>query len=332
MSGLTKMAGLSEIQVTTWEKREKRPADAVSDNIPMLYKMRKNGGIKEINGGRVIYEPIRYAQNAYVQRIDPTEVITLGHNQTLTGFEYSPKIIVVPVMINALEKAQNRGDAEFLDLLEERNAIAEDSLMNNMELDLQGDGTGFGGKAFAGIRSYIVDTPSNGSYGGLARGSYSAIRNTAVNAPSTFTGATDASNIESRFRNVKNRLVRGTNRPDLALAGDTYFNAACDAMSAKLRFTTDKEMYEAGFDNVVIEGMTMVLAGGKVFSGFSRIASDRAYLITSKAMSLKMYKGFNFQPQPDRVAINQLVDVSINVGIGQFTSNGTGLCGVMYDS
>lgn len=325
------MSSLSEIQATTWEYREKKPSDLVSDNIPLLYAMRKKGRINTINGGRVIWEDARYQQNQYVQRIDATEEIALGYNQTIGAFEYSPKIIVVPVVINALEKAQNQGEAAFLDLLEQRNQVAEDSLMNNMELDLQGDGTGFGGKAFAGIRSYISTTPTLGTYGGFSRVNFSSIRNVAVNAPTTFTGATDSSNIESRLRNVKNQVLRNGG-PELCLAGSTYYNAACDAMSAKQRFTQNQEMFEAGFDNVVIEGMTMVLANGRVFSGLSRIAADRCYGIRLDNFALRMYKGFNFQPVPERVSVNQLVDISITVGIGQFTCNGASLSFVMFDS
>jgi hypothetical protein len=325
------MPGLSEIQATSYEYREKKPSDAVSDNIPLLFALKKKNRVNTIGGGRVIWEDIKYAQNAYVQRIDPTEEISLGYNQTITGFEYTPKIIVVPVVINALEKAQNSGDAEFLDLLNQRNEVAEDSLMNNVETDLQGDGTGFGGKAFAGIQSYIVTSTSTGSYGGLARATYSSIRNVAVDAPTTFTGSTDSSNVESRLRYCKNQVLRNGG-PELCLAGTTIYNASCDAMSAKQRFTQNTEMYEAGFDNVVIEGMTMVLASGKSFSGGARIGATRAYGIRLENYSLKMYKGFNFQPVPDRVSVNQLVDISITVGIGQFTCNGAGLSFVMYDA
>jgi hypothetical protein len=91
-------------------------------------------------------------------------------------------------------------------------------------------------------------------------------------------------------------------------------------------------MFKAGFDNVVIEGMTMVLANGRVFSGLSRIAADRCYGIRLDNFALRMYKGFNFQPVPERVSVNQLVDISITVGIGQFTCNGASLSFVMFDS
>lgn len=322
---------LAEITATSWENRDKRLSDAVADNIPMLYSLRKKDRVKVISGGRVIWEDILYAQNAYVQSIDPTEQITIGYNQTITGFEYSPKILVVPVVINALERAQNSGEGEFLDLLDTRMRVGEESMTNEVESQLQGDGTGNGGKDFAGIQTYISTTPTLGSYGGISRVSYTSIRNLAVDAPTTFTGATDSSNIESRLRYCRNQVTR-QGGPELLLAGTTYFNAGADAMSAKQRFTQDAEMYSAGFDNYKIEGMTAVLAGGKVFSGLPRIAADRAYGIRLDNFAFKLFKGYNFEPVKERVSVNQLVDVSITVAIGQFTCNGSGLSFVMFDS
>lgn len=325
------MAGLSEIQAVAWENREKTVSDAVSDNIPLLYMLRKKGRVMTITGGRVIWEDIQYAQNAGVQRIDPTEEINLNYNQTITGFEYSPKIIVVPVVINALEEAQNDGDAAFLDLLDQRNDVAEKSLQNSTEEDLQGDGTGYGGKAFAGVRTYIVKTTTSGSYGGLARLNYTSIRNASVDLPGTFTGATDSSNVEQRLRYLKNLVLR-QGGPELALAGQTIFNASCDAMSAKQRFTQDQEMLKANFDNVIIEGMTMVNASGKVFSGLARIANDQVFGVRLDNFALKMYRNFNFQPVQKRVSVNQLIEAAITVGIGQTTCNGAGLSFIGYDS
>jgi len=325
------MAGLSELQATTFEHREKKPSDMVSDNSPLLHMLRKKGRVTVINGGREIWEDIRYAQNSYVQNIDASEEITIGYNQTITGFQYAPKIIVVPVVINDLERAQNQGEAEFLNLLAQRNDTADDSLYNEVESQLQGDGTGSGGKDFAGIQSYIVTSVTSGSYGGLSRASYSSIRNSSIDAPTLFTGLTDSSNVESRLRYSKNTVLR-QGGPELCLAGQGIFNSACDAMSAKQRFTQNKDMLEANFENIVIEGMTMVNANGKVFSGLARIASDRCYGIRLDNVAFRMYKNYNFQPVQQRVSVNQLVDVAITVGIGQFTSNGTGLCFVMWDS
>lgn len=324
---------VSDIVSTTWEYREKKPADAIADNIPLIWKMRKNGGIKTISGGRFISENIRIAQNNYVQLIDADEEIAMGYNNTLADFQFTPKIIVTPTVINELEQAQNQGEAQFLDLMDERQEIADSSTWNVMEAMMQGDGTTYGGKSFAGIRAYVVDTTTSGSIGGLSRTTYSAIRNSSVNLVSTFGSATDASNIESRVRYAKNLIVRGTDKPDLGLLGQTYYNAGADSFSAKQRLVSvDKDMYEANFDNYVIEGITCVLAGGKIFSGLSHIAADRGYLLNSKTFSLKMYKGYNFQPLNKRTSFNQLVDAALLLGIGNLTMNNPGLNAVIFDS
>jgi hypothetical protein len=323
---------VSDIYSTTWEYREKKPADAVIDNIPLLRFMRKEGGIKEISGGRFISENIRISQNAYVQLIDADEEIAMGYNNTLADFQFTPKIIVTPVVINELEQAMNQGDAAFLDLLDERMEVADSSTYNVMEQMLQGDGTTYGGKAFSGIRTFLADSPSTGSVGGISRITYSAIRNTAVNLATTFGSATDSSNIESRLRYAKNLIVRNSDKPNLALLGTTYYNAGADSMSAKQRIVQNKDLYEANFDNYVIEGMTAILANGKINSGLSHIAADRGYLLNTKTFNLKMYKGYNFQPLNKRTSFNQLVDASLMLGIGNLTINNPGLNAVVFDS
>ena len=322
----------SDIYSTSWEYREKKPADAVADNIPLLYFMRKTGNIKTGNFGRFISENIRLAQNQYVQLIDADEEIAMGFNNTLGDFQFTPKIVVTPMVINELEKAQNAGDAQFLDLMDERQTIGDESTWNVMEAMVQGDGTTYGGKAFSGIKSFVVDSTSSGSIGGLARSTYSAIRNASVNAVSTFGSTTDSSNIESRLRYTKNLLVRGSDKPNLALLGQTYFNAGADSFSGKQRITTDDDVFNATFDNYKIEGMTAVLAGGKILSGLSHIAVDRGYLLNTKTFNLKMYSGYNIQPLNKRTSFNQLVDAAILLGIGNLTINNPGLNGVIYDS
>jgi len=322
----------SDIYSTSWESRAKKPADAVSDNIPLVYKIKKNGGISVGDHGRFISENIRLVQNQYVQLIDPADEITMGYNNTLGDFQYTGKIIVTPVLINEYESAQNQGSARFADLMVERSDIADDSTWNVMEAMLQGDGTTYGGKAFSGIRTFIADSTATGSIGGLPRATYSAIRNASVNAVSVFGSATTSANIESRVRYTKNLIARGPDKPDMLLLGNTYFNAGADAMSAKQRFTVNQEMYEAGFDNYIIESMTAVLAGGKIFSGLSHIAADRGYLLNTKTFKLKMYSGYNFQPLAKRTSFNQLVDATVLLGIGNLTMNNPGLNAVLFDS
>lgn len=323
---------VSEIAALTWESREKKSGDLVADNVPFYYKLREKGRMVTISGGRIIYEDIMYAQNAFVASIDPAEEIPLGYNQTITAFEISPKIVVVPVVINYLEKAQNQGEAEFKNLLKQRLSVADSTLTNKYEAMLQGDGLGSSGKDFMGIKGIISQTPTLGTIQGISRVSTTSIRNVAVNAVTTFGSATTSANIEARLRNIKNQIVRNTDKPDLGMLGGTYYNALCDALSAKQRYQRDEKMADAGFDNVAVEGMVCVLATGKQFSALTRIDADEAYLLNTSTFSLKHYKGYNMQPLPERTSVNQLVDVAITCGIGNLTCNNPALNACMFDS
>jgi hypothetical protein len=326
------MASAEELLASTQEFREKTVADIVTDNIPLLKKLKNKGNIKVMGGGRQILEPARLSQNAFVQRINETEEIDLGANPVLNEFLYSPKIIVVPTIITDLEMAQNQGDEAVVDLLDEKLDISEASLMNNVEFDLQSDGTSFGGKGFAGIQTYIPVSNSTGTVGGLSRVTYPQLRNESGNLPVVFGSATDASNIEQRLRFYKNRVVLDNKGPDFCLAGEDFFSYAQDAASAKQRFVSQKsELVEAGFDVVSIAGMEIVLANGKSFSGLARIPAKRAYGINCKTMRLRMYRGYNFEQVKKRTAVNQLIEASIIVGIGQFTTNNPGVNFVAYD-
>jgi len=326
------MAGLSEIAATTHELREKQLPDMVADNDPLIYHIREEGNMREeADGGREFWEDFLGYQNGYYQAIDASEEIAIGTNQTITGFVYTPKIAVVPVTITNLERAQNQGSARFKDLLKTRLQVGDSTMMNNLETDFQGDGTGRGGKAFAGVQLYISKTPSSGVIGGVDRAVVTSIQNVAVDATTlNGGGATNAGNVESRYRNVKNRLNRNTDMPNLVLAGSTHFNAIGDAMSAKQRYVRDEKFAKAGFDNIIVEGMTTVQASGLNFSGGTRITATDSYMLNTKYFKLRMYKGYNMQPLEERHSINQLVDVALICSIGQFTCNGPAFSGVLY--
>lgn len=325
------MATLQELVATTWEKREKKPSDLVKNNNPYLLMLNEKGNVKTIPGGSFIREPVRIDRNRYLQRIDARQEIELGSNPVMNYFDFAPKIYVIPVVMDYLEKAQNQGDAQFLDLLDERLEIADESLENGVEEDLQGDGTSYGGKGFTGIQAYFPTSTGSGSVGGLPRASFPQIKNVSVQADTYFGSATDGSNIESRLRVVKNQVILNGKGPDVLLAGEDFYNYGADSMSAKFRFTRNEKLYDQGFDNYMIENMTALLAKGKVWDGSARIPSKRAYGINLNTIRLKMYRGFNFEPVKERVAVNQLMDAALTVGIGNQTTNNPGVNFVFWE-
>lgn len=322
---------IGELIASTEDKRMMKVADLVSNSNVFYYLMKQEGNITEDLEGRAIYEEFAYAQNSAYQAIDATQEIDLQFNNTMDAFVYTPKQSVVPVMISELEKAQNRGKLQILNLLKERNKIGEITMINEICTDLNGDGTGRSGKAFSGIRSYISDSASTGSVGGVARATTAAIQHISVDLPATYTGATSASNIEDRVLALKNQILT-MGEKYVGYMGATFFRFAADALRSRQRLV-DEELKAAGFgDHLMVEGIPFFLAGGFNPQGGTVIAADRFYIMCPRAFKFRTYKGYNMQALPNRVSTRQLVDVALRLCIGQFTCNDPARNALGYDS
>jgi len=322
---------IGELLASTDEKRMKKAADLVANASVLYYMMKKKGRVSEDLGGRAIYEEFAYAQNDAYQAIDATQEIDLTFNQTLDAFVYTPKQSVVPVMISELEKAQNSGEFAVLNLIKERGKIAETTMINEIATDLNLDGTGRSGKAFAGIRTYITDTPTLGSVGGASRVTTPAIRNVAVNLPTTYTGATTGANIEDRVLAVKNQIWT-MGKDYLGYAGSSFFRLMAAALRSRQQLQ-NQELKSAGFDDhIVVEGIPFFLAGGFNPQGGTVIAADRFYILCADAFKFRTYPGYNMQALPNRVSTRQLVDVALRLCIGQFTCSDPARNAVGFDS
>lgn len=323
--------GIGELLASTDEKRTKKPADLVANANVLYYCMKQKGRVTEDLEGRAIYEELGYAQNSAYQAIDATQEIDLTFNNTLDAFVYTPKQSVVPVMISELEKAQNRGPYQILNLLKERGKIGESTMMNEINTDLNGDGTGRSGKAFAGIRTYVTDS-GTGSVGGVDRDVATAARNVFQDlTASPFSGATDATNLEDRVLYCKNQIFT-PGKKFIGYMGSTFFRYAATALRTRSRLV-DAELEAAGFgDHVVIEGIPFFLAGGYNPQGGTVIAADRFYILDPESFKFRTYKGYNMQALPNRVSTRQLVDVALRVCIGQFTCSDPSRNAVGFDS
>jgi len=322
---------IGELLASTDEKRSKKVADLVENANVLYYMMKKKGLVKEDLGGRAIYEEFAYAQNSAYQAIDATQEIDLTFNQTLDAFVYTPKQSVVPVMISELEKAQNSGQFAVLNLIKERGKIAETTMINEIATDLNGDGTGRAGRAFAGIRTYVSDTPNTGSVGGASRATTPAIRNVASNLPTVYTGATTAANIEDRVLATKNQVMT-MGKDYIGYAGSAFFRLMASALRGRQQLV-NQDLKTAGFgDHIVVEGIPFFLAGGFNPQGGTVIAPDRFYILCADAFRFRTYPGYNMQALANRVSTRQLVDVALRLCIGQFTCADPARNAVGFDS
>lgn len=325
--------GIGELLASTDVKRNKTVADMVGNANILYHLMDKQGNVKEDLSGRAIYEEFAYSQNNAYQAITPAQEIDLDFNDTMDAFVYTPAQSVIPVMITELEKAQNQGPQQVLNLMKERGKIGEKTMINEINTDLNGDGTGRSGLAFAGIKSYVLDSPSGGTIGGVTLANAAAAQNVAQNLTSApFSGATDATNIEDRILYCKNQIQSWGGSKFIGYIGSTFFRLGAAALRSRQQLL-DEELAAAGFkDHIILEGIPFFLAGGYDPQNGTVIAADRFYILTPDVFKFRTYKGYNMQALPNRVSTRQLVDVGLRVCIGQFTCSDPSRNAVGFDS
>lgn len=327
--------GIGELLASTDEKRMKTVADMVGNANILYHLMDKEGNIVEDLSGRAIYEEFAYAQNDAYQAITPAQEIELNFNETMDAFVFTPAQSVIPVMITELEKAQNQGPAQVLNLMKERGKTGEKTMVNELNTDFNGDGTGRSGLAFAGLKNYVLDAPSGGTIGGVTLASAPAAQNVAQNLTTgsdPFDTATDATNLEDKILTIKNQIQTFGGSEFLGYMGSTFYRLGATALRTRQRLVNE-ELASAGFkDHIILEGITFFLAGGYNPQGGSVIAADRFYILSPDTFKFRTYKGYNMQALPNRVSTRQLVDVGLRVCIGQFTCNDPSRNAVGFES
>lgn len=315
--------GVGELLASTDEKRMKKPADMVGNANILYHCMDKEGNVVEDLEGRGIYEEFAFAQNSAYQAIQPAQEIDLSFNQTLDAFLFTPAQSVIPVMITEVEKAQNQGPQQVLNLIKERGKVGEKTMINEINTDLNGDGTGRSGLAFEGIKSYVLDNPTAATIGGVDLSVATAAQNVYQDldgGSAPFNVATDATNLEDKILALKNQILQ-MDQTLIGYMGSTFYRYGAQALRSRQRLVNE-ELASAGFsDHLVLEGIPFFLAGGYNPQGGTTIAADRFYILTPSTFKFRTYKGYNMQALPNRVSTRQLVDVGLRVCIGQFTCN-----------
>ena len=133
-------SSLTEIVTTTLRNRTGKLADNVTKNNALLYRLRAKGKIKPVTGGRTIVQELNYQENGTYKRYSGYEALNISPSDVFTGAEFNYAQAAVAVSISGLEMLQNSGENALIDLLEGRIENAEQTLTNNIAVDVYSNG------------------------------------------------------------------------------------------------------------------------------------------------------------------------------------------------
>lgn len=327
--------GLTEIITTTGRRRSKVLKDNIKNNNAILLSMEKHGGMRTEPGGRTIVEEILYDENDTAKWYDGGEEFSTATNPVMTAAEYEWKQLGGSVYIHGRDRRINSGPDGFIKLLASRFTALETTLENELNEGLLSDGSANGGKQIVGLETLVAEAPTSGTVGGINRATSTNAfwRNYKLQPAVDISGgsAVSPANIKQMYTKVIINTTRGVDKPTVILAGNSHFEYLMTAMQAQQQLT-DPTMAKAGFNNIVYQGIPVVLGGGVSMGGQTLLATDKSYFLNTKYLKLVEHKDARFDPLDEVQSINQDAMVQLVVWMGAMTLSVAKLQGVLFDS
>jgi hypothetical protein len=317
-------SAITDIIATTIQSRSGELADNLTQNNAILQRLNQKGNVRPFSGGNVILEEIMYDDSATnnANSYSGYEVLNIAPDSPISAAQFKIAQYADSVTMSGLEMLQNSSKEAIIDLLDGRMQVSEARLLNRISGDLYGDGTGNGGKNLDGLGAAVAAVPTSGTYGGINRATWTFWQNQIT------TGATSA-NILASMTTAAIKQIRGTDKADLIVAGNTMYQYYVGALQSIQRIAAE-ESGAAGFASLKFYGggtsADVVLGGGYG----SQETATYMYMLNTNYIFLRPHKERNFVPiGGERQSINQDAIVKLYGWAGNLTTSNSFLQGLL---
>lgn len=336
-------SSITDIIATTIQNRSGILADNFTNNNALFRKLDARGNVKPFSGGNVILQEIAYNDPSQinVNSYSGYEALNVGENSPISAAQFAISQYAGAVTMSGLQMLQNSGKEAIIDLMDGRLEVTEGQLMNRLDYDSYQNGTGNGGKNLTGLAAAVADTPTSGTYGGIARDTWSFWQNQYYRGVTDGGAAVSSANIVAYLTTLALRCVRGMDAPDLFMLSANYYGFYANAIQAIQRVTSDGSAKGAGAGFPGLKFFAGGVAADVVMGGGINGAVDtagtaggeptsHAYLLNTKYLFLRPHRDRNFVPiGGERQSVNQDAIVKLIGWAGNITSSGPQFCGVL---
>ena len=336
-------SSITDIIATTIQNRSGELADDVTNNNALLRKLNAKGNVRPFSGGNVILEEIMYtdASTINANSYSGYEVINITPNSPISAAQFSITQYAGAITMSGLEMLQNSGKEQIIDMMEGRVRVAESQLKNRVDYDCYQDGTGNSSKNITGLAAAVPDTPTSGTYGGISRSAFSFWQSVSYSGVTNGGAAVSSANIQQYMTALGIRLVRGSDKPDLYVGDNTYYQYYVNSLQAIQRITSDTGSGSAGagFPSLKFYGggapADVVLGGGvsgAVSSTQSTSGATAAHMwaLNTDYFFFRPHRERNFVPiGGERQSVNQDAIVKLIGWAGNITCSNSSLQGVL---
>jgi len=307
-------SNFDEILSTTLKNYVPKLTDNIFSARPLFYALTNGQTIRRISGGAKIVVPVIYGTNSTAGSYSGTDTIDTTAQTGISAAEYDWKQYAATVTISGVEEAKNNGEAQIIDLLEGKIFQTQETIIENMNTMLFGNGTGNSNKDWLGLSALVGST---GSPGGIdatdADNSWwrSAVTNQGSAAITLASMAT-----------LYNNCSVGNDQPTIGITGQNQYEAYEALLVDQIRYT-DTDMADGGFQNLLFKGCPLTFDGTLAGEG-------KLYFLNTKYLQLVAHSDVWFKPTPFVRPTNQDAVYSQLLCYGELTTSNRARQGYMY--
>ena len=306
-------ADFDAILSTTLKNYVPKLADNVFTARPLFYALTNGQTIRRISGGAKIVVPIIYGKNTTAGSYSGSDTLTTAFQEGISAAEYDWKQYAATVQITGIEEAKNNGEAQIIDLLEGKIMQTEQTIIDNMNIMLWGDGNGNGGKDFMGIQGIVA--------GGTLGGINSAAAGNSWWAP-TMTNHGNAAFTLAAMSSIYNTISVGNDQPTIIFGDQARYEKYEALLQPQLRYTS-AEVADAGFQNLLFKGAPVTFDDNCEAKAF--------YFLNTKYLRLVAHTETWFQPTPFVRPTNQDARFAQILCYGQLTCSNRARQGRLFN-
>jgi hypothetical protein len=299
---LTLTEQLDTLYTTTWQNMRAKAVDNIFTATPFWYWLYKNGRIRRESGGRWIGQPLMYAKNTTVKSLAPGGKITISNTDPLTTAAFNWKLIAGSVVRLHSDDTENTGKNAIMSLADAKLKNLELSMIDALETQAFGDGTGNGGLDFEGLGLLVSATPTVGTVGGINRATAANSWWRNIYRSKDDTGmATGDNTYAFNFRKLYNSISIGNDHPTLGLCALDVYEGYESYLVPLLR-VYDAALGDVGFEALKFKAMALTHSPSAPSGGTHMLNERYMSLVVNSNADFTMTDWKPIPDQLDRVA------------------------------
>ena len=279
-------ARVNAILTTTLDRYSPQISNEIARNDGVITVFAKNGRII-VSGGERAIETLDTSENPNFGFRSRYTDVPIARADTRQQAKFAWATIDGAVTINDVDKMMNMGEAQIYSLVAADVNNAKNTMVRQVADALRASSPGASDPE--SVLSTIQDAAKGsqtGSLGELSRTSNSFWRNEYSNTSMDLSGA----NLEVLIAFIIQEVSKGTakiDKPNFGLLNGTLYAALAYQAHQYKRWGEDATLAKMGFDNIIVEGVTMIADPS--------ITAGDLYLINTNHMKIQCLKSPNAQ-------------------------------------